>query len=140
MLRRLFGGGDRLRAGSAARQLQPVPLLGGFSVEVVGESNYQDALGKVCGGRTEDGVDHDCTAVLRAEPTNPYDPNAIRVGVNGLLVGYLNRHAALAFRPVADRLALEGKVGTCNATIVGGWDRSHGDRGHFGIRLDLGVN
>lgn len=135
MFRRLFGGAEK----APEPRLRPVPLKGGFHVEVVGESNYQDALEQACGGRTSDSAEYDCTAVLRAEPANPYDPDAIRVEIDGRLVGYLNRHAAKAFRPVAERLAAQGQVGTCNATIVGGWDRD-GDRGHFGIRLDLGVN
>jgi hypothetical protein len=136
MLRRLFGGSE---PDQSAVVLVAVALRGGFDVEVVGESNYQEALERACGGRQRDGVDFDCIATLRHEPTNPYDPNAIRVEVDGLLVGYLNRHAAKAFRPVAERLAQQGQVGTCAARIAGGWDRD-GDLGHFGIRLDLGVN
>lgn len=136
MFKRLFGGNGE----PAERALRPVPLVGGFDVEVVGESNYQQALEAVCGGRSKDGADSPCTAVLRHEPENPYDANAIRVEVDGRLVGYLNRHAAKAFRPVAERLAAQGEVGTCDARIVGGWERDEGDRGHFGIRLDLGVN
>lgn len=120
--------------------LEPVQLVGGFRVDVAGESNYQAALEAACGGRQRDGVEHACTATLRAEPANPYDPNAIRVEVGGELVGYLPRAAAKAFKPVAERLARSGQVGTCAAMIVGGWDREHGDRGHFGIFLDLGVN
>lgn len=141
MLGRLFGRGrGPQRATAEQTGLQPVPLQGGFDVEVVGESNYQDALAAACGGRQKDGVNYDCTAVLRPEPSNPYDANAIRVEINGRLVGYLNRHAAKAYKPVADRLAADGKVGTCQALIVGGWDRGRGDTGHFGVRLDLGVN
>lgn len=133
MLRRLF------TTSKGPRDLQLVALLGGFDVEVVGEASYQEALERLCGGRTDEGADLECVATLRAEPSNPYDPDAIRVEIDGEHVGYLNRHAAKAFRPVADRLARQGQVGTCRARIVGGWDRED-DRGHFGVRLDLGVN
>jgi hypothetical protein len=138
MLRRLFGGGT----DEDARALTPVPLVGGFDVEVVGESNYQESLERICGGRSADGASHDCTAVLRPEPQNPYDPHAIRVEIDGLLVGYLARPAAKAYGPVAGRLSRQGQIGTCTARIVGGWERGdeYADRGHFGVRLDLGVN
>lgn len=135
MFKRLFGTRE-----SSPTQLTPLPLIGGFDVEVVGESHYQDALAQVCGGRGVESAQYDCTAVLRAEPANPYDPNAIRIEIAGRLVGHLNRHAAEAFKPTADRLAAAGHVGTCHAVIVGGWDRGEGDTGSFGVRLDLGIN
>jgi hypothetical protein len=136
MFRRLFGGDD---GGDETGELVPVSLTGGFEVEVVGESNYQDALSSICGGPAKEGHDHECTATLRAEASNPYDPNAIRIEIDGHLVGYLNRQAAKFFKPTADRLASQGQVGTCAARIVGGWDRGEGDIGSFGVRLDLGV-
>lgn len=136
MLRRLFG----ISAPRPPNLLTPIPLVGGFDVEVVGESHYQDTLGEICGGRGTESAEHDCTALLRSEPANPYDPDAIRIEIDGRLVGYLNRRAAKAFKPTADRLAAAGHVGTCKAMIVGGWDRGEGDSGSFGVRLDLGVN
>ena len=32
----------------------------------------------------------DCNASLVPEPTNEHDPNALRVEVNGILIGYFN--------------------------------------------------
>ena len=41
--------------------------------------------------------------LLRREPTNPYDPNAIRVErQNGYQIGYLNRHLASTLAPFFD--------------------------------------
>jgi hypothetical protein len=40
---------------------------------------------------------------------------------------------------VIDRLAAEGKVASCRASISGGWDRGEGDRGSFGVRLSMGT-
>jgi hypothetical protein len=41
--------------------------------------------------------------LLRREPTNPYDPNAIRVeSQNGQQIGYLNRHLAATLVPFFD--------------------------------------
>lgn len=114
------------------------------TVEVVGEGSYQGTLERIAGGRTEDGArlpDH--RAVLLPEPTNPYDVNAIRVvlvsstdGTSGV-VGYLTREHALAYRSIVDRVAADGRVVACLASLRGGWDRGGGDRGSFGVRLHL---
>lgn len=41
--------------------------------------------------------------LLRREPTNPYDPNAISVECqNGWQIGYLNRHLAATLAPFLD--------------------------------------
>lgn len=113
-------------------------LLGGFEVQVAGESHYQQQLEIAAGGRKHQGVDVRVRAVLRPEPDNPYDPNAIAVIVErGGVVGYLTRRDALQYRPVIEELARRKLLGSCMATIRGGWDRGGGDRGHFGIFLDL---
>ncbi len=38
-----------------------------------------------------------------------------------------------------ERLAAQGKVAACRASISGGWDRGDGDRGSFGVRLSMGT-
>ena len=53
------------------------------------------------------------TIQLRREPNNPYDPNAIRVGVlNGQQIGYLNRAMAAELAPFfkAHKEPVRGKV------------------------------
>ncbi len=115
------------------------------TVNVVGEGSYQGSLERLAGGRTIDGPrDRYHTAILLPEPTNPYDPNAVRVAVvtssgDGATIGYLSREDAVAYRPVIDRLAAQGKVAACRASIGGGWDRGSGDRGNFGVRLSMGT-
>jgi hypothetical protein len=111
---------------------------GGNEVRVVGEASCQDALEAAAGGRTEDGARIPMvTAELVAEPTNPYDPGAVRVDVAGRCVGYIPRDETARFHPLLRLLASEGKPATCRARLTGGWDRGGGDRGHFGIVLDL---
>src|SRR4051812_31164097 len=56
---------------------------------IVGESNYQDALSRLCGGYTRDGHQLHTRASLVPEPSNPYDKNAIRVDIDAQTVGYL---------------------------------------------------
>ncbi len=120
---------------------EPTPKM----VDVVGESHYQGSLERLAGGRTIDGPKiRDHTAILLLEPSNPYDVNAVRVLLvapngDGATIGYLSRENAVAYRPVIDRLAADGKVAACRASVSGGWDRGGGDRGSFGVRLSIGT-
>lgn len=110
---------------------------GSYAIGAVGESNYQEALEQLAGGRKRSGVRVDVTAELILEDENPYDPKAVAVKVDGHKVGYLSRDDARTFREeVGDRLESAGRI-HCKARISGGWDRGPGNRGHFGLRLDI---
>jgi ssDNA-binding Zn-finger/Zn-ribbon topoisomerase 1 len=109
-------------------------------LDVVGESHYQPALERMAGGRTNVGARHpDHMAVLLPEPTNEWDPNAVRVllvaGSSAALVGYLSREDAIAYRPVIDRVAERGEVTMCHASLKGGWDQGVS----FGVMLRIGA-
>jgi Protein of unknown function (DUF4236) len=109
---------------------------GGYHFEVVGESHYQADLERIVGGRTEDSASYKCVAILTPEPDNPYDPQAVCVSVKGRKVAHLSRDWAAKFKAA---LAANGYAqAECNALIVGGWDRG-GDRGNFGIKLDIAL-
>ncbi len=115
-------------------------------MDVVGESHYQDSLELIGGGKTIDGVaTPEQMAILLPEPSNTYDPNAVRVilgtqskGMSGLC-GYLSRDEAVTYRPIIDRVASAGLVTACRATLTGGWDRGRGDVGSIGVVLHLGT-
>ena len=109
---------------------------GSYRVEVVGESYYQPALEAICGGRTEDGVRHDCTADLIPEPTNPHDRNATRVDIAGRTVGYLPRFDAVGYRDGLHLAGVSWRPLQCRAVIRGGWQRRSGG-GQFGVMLDM---
>ena len=109
-------------------------------IDTVGEGSYQGTLERVAGGRSVDGGRlRDHVAILLPEPTNVYDPNAVRVVLlpAGGTVGYLSRENAVAYRGLIERVAKSGKLVACRASIRGGWDRGADDRGHFGVRLYL---
>lgn len=128
----LFGRSDPPRRAE-------LPGPGTFSVEIVGESYYQDALNEIAGGKTFEGVEKVVEAQLVLEDSNPKDPKAVRVDVDGRPVGYLSREVARQYRT---RLADAGHPQVdafCKAVIRGGWDRGGGDTGHFGVWLDLPV-
>jgi|GEM_PF-1389355 hypothetical protein len=63
-------------------------------LEVVGESNYQDALRPIAEIHASFNTPRLLTATLRPEPTNAHDKNAVRVELAGRLVGYLPREIA----------------------------------------------
>ena len=115
-----------------------------YGVDVVGESNYQDALWRAVGERSPKGARrHYVTAVLRPEPDNKYDPNAIAVHAvtptGALKVGYLSRRLAEEYH--ADFVALRARgyeTGACDAVIIGGFRDEEGDVASLGIRLNLG--
>ncbi len=110
---------------------------GAYDVEVVGESYYQEALENICGGRDENSQRLVVEAFLVPEDDNPHDAKAVRIDIQGQTVGYLDRETARSFRKMMAQIDLTGVVAKCSAIIVGGWDRGGGDRGHFGVKLDL---
>lgn len=107
------------------------------TLEVVGESFYQDALWEIVGGLRAEPVRFDTHAVLVPEPKNPYDQNAIRVQINGALVGYLSRHDAATYLPGLERLMETGPshLVALHGQIVGGGQRPDG-LGFLGVFLD----
>ena len=74
---------------------------------------------------------------LVLETNDPHDAKAVRVEIQDQTVGYLDRETARNLRnQLAEAGVVKGSV-TCGAVIVGGWDRGGGDRGYFGVKLDL---
>jgi hypothetical protein len=112
---------------------------GEFACEVVGESKYQDHLERIAGGRTEESARLRKRAILALEDDNPHDSNAVCVRIEGLRVGYLPRSFAKSYRQRLKEANAPTGHYWCEAIIVGGWDRGGGERGHFGVRLDLPV-
>jgi hypothetical protein len=119
---------------------QSIPRIVGdesYRLEVAGERNYLANFERIFGKRDADGVDEEIEALLVLEPTNPYDPNAVRVEVDGLTLGYLSRHSAPAFRSM-----LRSRFGNADRAIAsgivrGGWYRGSDDQGDFGVTLDV---
>jgi hypothetical protein len=102
-------------------------------VPVVGESFYQPALVAITGRHDWTEVRHPCTAVLVLEPSNPHDPNAVRVEIGKQLVGYLSRTDAISYGPYLRRLARFHRLPCCQALISGRGPDS--DTQHMGVFL-----
>lgn len=106
----------------------------GYSTGITGESRRQAVLRRLSAGRRERGDDVSFIAVLIPEPENPYDPNAVRVDIQGGdQIGYLAREDAMDYRTVFKALAETQKVGVCRAKLIGGTS----DKPSFGVMVDL---
>ena len=129
--------GSKSPAAARLRKVEATLYSGTETLEVVGESHYQDALWQIVGGRRPDHVRYETFAVLVPDAANPYDPNAIEVQVAGALVGYLSRDDAARYRPGVLRLMETGPTGyvALPAVIVGGGQRDDGI-GFLGVFLD----
>ena len=105
-----------------------------FSLDIVGESNYQDALKNSRDGVKAYAGSAYITAVLAREPDNPYDSGAVKV-MNGHLetVGCLSRKLAAKYGPAIGLWEADGYHVRCQAKLSGGEDR----RQHIGAWLDL---
>lgn len=134
----LFGGAGDEHPHDTGRSFAIVGD-GTYDFEVVGEASYQAALDHICGGRTDEGHEMECTAVLTEEPTNRFDPNAVMVTVDNRKVGYLSRREAVAYRKALAASGLAGLPVHVEAVIVGGWDRGSRGEGHYGVKLDMEI-
>jgi hypothetical protein len=112
-------------------------LAGNDTLEVVGESFYQDALWQLVGGFHTERVSQPCTATLLPEPTNKYDENAIEVLIDGHLVGHLSREDAAAYLPGLKNLMAGCATGhvALEGVIAGGGPREGGRIGYLGVFL-----
>lgn len=100
-----------------------------YNYDIVGEQSYQKNLAKIAGRKEEESKFHECHAKVSSEPFNKFDKNAVKVEINGLLVGYVNK---------VDASKLAGKVIniTVPAVINGGWDDGDSE-GSYGVKLAI---
>lgn len=102
-LRRLLGGNS---AAAAAARWFDVPPSG--SIDVAGVAHHKPAIATVLppiSGSTET---RDIVAVLRRDPENAFDPNAVEVLIDSALVGYIPRTYAPAWSEFVGRMESEG--------------------------------
>ncbi|MGB5903487.1 MAG: HIRAN domain-containing protein [Xanthobacteraceae bacterium] len=124
-----------------SRQQAPIRYVvigsGDFDFDIVGESRYQDALDRICGGKTDGGHEIEVEAMLIEEPSNSHDANAVKVTIQGHTVGYLARPDAEEYKHHVRYAGHAGQFVRVKAVIVGGWDRGRRGAGHYGVRLDM---
>jgi hypothetical protein len=140
-LDRLFGHSAPSEGGHVPRGHRVVlDGPGTFSLPIVGESHYQEAIESICGPRTDEGEDRLVEAYLVLDDGNSYDSQAVRVDIAGMTVGYLSRENARQYRAELAKTGYRNTNAYCRARIRGGWDRGERGRGHYGIYLDLHIS
>lgn len=131
LLRRFLGGNQR----PAETEITVTLYEGTSTLQVVGESFYQDALWRLAEARLGDEVRRDIYAVLLPEPDNEYDPNAVVVLINGLKVGHLSRDDASKYQPgLVALMKKHGNPIALEGVIAGGGRRDDGP-GMLGVFL-----
>ena len=99
-------------------------MAAGIRLAIVGESNYQPEL-RLC----VDCDDWGCfgtAALLRTEPENPYDKNAVAVILSTGCVGYIARDDLPKWRPFVAAQEELGRVPVVTASIIGGGEHDYG--------------
>ena len=100
-----------------------------YTFEIVGEQSCQRNLRKLAGEKEEESKFVEVTAKVLSDPFNKFDKNAVKVEIDGLLVGFLSKEQAKL---------LSGKVinKEVPAVIDGGWldDESEGS---YGVKLGI---
>jgi uncharacterized protein YidB (DUF937 family) len=110
-------------------------LAGDQQVNVADESDYQDVLAKLAGGRSQSGAMKAVIALLSREPDHPHDKNAVRIDVGDETVGYVEKVNAKQIQPLMQKLEKAGRQAWVRAWIVGGWEDDPDDD-NFRVRLD----
>jgi hypothetical protein len=115
--------------------MQAAVVTGPETLEVVGESFYQDALWAIVGGHRRGTVRHQIDAVLVAEEGNPYDPNAVAVWIECRQVGHIPRsQAPQVRRGLLALVEAKGMPIALTGEIVGGHDEYY-EAGMLGVFL-----
>lgn len=106
-----------------------ISLATSYTFDIVGEQSYQANLKKIAGKKEIKSKFFECYAKVSSEPFNKYDKNAVKVEINGLLVGYLNKNEASK---------LSGTVvnKTVPAVVNGGW-LDDDSEGSYGVKLAI---
>lgn len=112
LLRRLLHPPEKPPTRSSARPSILEPRL-----SIVGESHYQPALLSITSSSPGEDVAFDCIAELVPEPTNPHDPHAVMVRIEGKCVGYLSRQNARRLGPRLKEMLDAGQPTICSAYI-----------------------
>lgn len=100
-----------------------------YTFEIVGEQSCQKNLRKLAGEKEEESKFVEVTAKVLSDPFNKFDQNAVKVEIDGLLVGFLSKeHAKMLSGRVINK--------EVPAVIDGGWldDESEGS---YGVKLGI---
>jgi hypothetical protein len=106
-----------------------------YNYDVVGESFQRDHLTALIRAHNafESGEIYS-TAVLELEPTNPFDPNAVKVVVEGTQVGYIPKFDS----PAVTQMVKKSGKSSYEVPVRIGWD-TNSPSPLIGVRLALTI-
>ena len=106
----------------------------GYNFDVVGESFQRDHLVALLKkNKVIDVGQFQTQAMLEFEPTNDFDPNAVKVMVDGLQVGYVPK----TFSGDVTRMMNDKGVTEFEVPALLGWDNNN-PMPAIGVKLDMG--
>jgi hypothetical protein len=109
-----------------------------YGMDITGEEDYQDALEDLCGPRLPQGVNQFENALLVVTDNKTgSNKNAVRVEIQGKLVGYLSLEDTIRYRRYLNAKGKPKAHGQCRAVIKGGWVNSDGGKGPYYVALDI---
>lgn len=112
-----------------------------YPIQIKGESFYRENIKEICGYYDDEGYfSDDHIACLILENNNLNDEYAVRIEINNKIVGYLARPAAKIYRIKITELGIPNCIGSCYASIRGGFITKSGAEADFGVRLDLDLD
>lgn len=112
------------------------------NTEVEGEFAREEAIVAALGQRPSAGRDIEREGVILSlvpEPDNPFDPNAISVRFNNMVVGYLSREDALTYKQPVRRICASGRVAAVESRIWASNDDWNGQGMKFRARISLAM-
>lgn len=108
---------DLFKAAIPAQRPPLRPLVGQMvDIDIVGESFHVDNLKRL---RRKYGSG-EMQIILRPEPSNRYDKNAVAVLVDEMVVGHLSKPMAKAWQPMLMAAEAEGFLCAGTAELLGG--------------------
>ena len=130
----LFGSKSEILDSSAVDMGEEDYVESGYNFDVVGESFQRDHLVALLKKNKVIEVGEFATsAMLELEPTNDFDPNAVKVMVDGLQVGYVPK----TFSGDVTRMMNDNGVTEFEVPALLGWDNNN-PMPAIGVRLDMG--
>lgn len=119
-------GGETSRSSSNRNNQK---IITEYDFDIVGEQSYQQNLARISGQKELRSKHFECSAIVISEPSNRFDKNAIRVEINGLIVGYIPKEKA-------KKLSRYSVRKTVPALINGGWKDDYSE-GNYGVKLAI---
>lgn len=130
----LFGAKSENLDSSAVDMDEEDYVESGYNFDVVGESFQRDHLVALLKKNKVIEVGEFATsAMLELEPTNDFDPNAVKVMVDGLQVGYVPK----TFSGDVTRMMNDKGITEFEVPALLGWDNNN-PMPAIGVRLDMG--